>query len=141
MVVEKCSWEGKSLFGFEPASSLVFCSNLRWRVRNPSFPNHNVTYGDDELIQGDANWKVAFERIYKGLQPDWCACSCGAQKVMGSNWVLHDKNCDHELKPNPFEPKNNDGRHNCFKCGAINKQAGGGLYSICPAQKCEWYGR
>lgn len=140
-LTEKAVWSGELLWGNENYSTLHYMSDLRWMVSNPMHQRIMKTFSEDELNKHDANWKIAFTKIYNGLQPSSCACSCGAMKVMGGGWDAHDSKCDHVLKPNPFEPRNNDGRTNCFKCGHQTKSAGGGSYSICNNSRCGWNGK
>lgn len=36
-------------------------------------------------------------------------------------------------------PKNNDGRHSCYKCNKPTRLVGGGMYNVCANEECSWF--
>ena len=95
------------------------------------------------LSTGDTkNWEKIFDKIEAGAPPDWVAddfkCSCGVWATMGKSWILHSSTCNFKVGP-PAAVKNNDGRGDCFKCGQLTKQMGGGAYDVCENKECSWY--
>lgn len=43
-------------------------------------------------------------------------------------------------RPSINEPRNNDGRTDCYKCRQPVVLSGGGMYQLCGNQSCEWHG-
>ena len=134
-----CKWSGYYLWGIGNMNGLGIDSQGEYYVI--SFETLKITgpFSKRALIDCDLKWLTSISKIESGFPPDWRECSCGASAVMGKDWTGHTALCDALTLKSPFEPKNNDGRKYCYKCGIYTKSAGGGQYLICVNKACSWY--
>ena len=145
----KYVWSGTLLWEDTNSAGLALTDDGYWQciygAWNPitQSGSSGITgaYSKTQLFDADATWREAFRKINDGLKPDWCACSCGTEAVMGRDWSVHNSKCNSITLSSPYVPENNDNRASCYMCCYPNRLAGGGQYRVCQNQKCEWFNK